>query len=206
MAQTNILINQPGHSSIDNIELDCLLHADHQYQNTITDYPVEEGYNINDHVVHMPEQVTLEVLISNTPVSLGVPTENIVYKRLRDLLDIGGFDSPEAQIQSSIKPAKLVSIVTGLRAYTKMGLTRLSIPEECKTANALKFTADFKRLRIVNTETVIIENTSELMGKAPNIKNQASKTKDAGKQGTKETEDKGSLITQLSDLMKNFAK
>jgi hypothetical protein len=188
----SVLLNKLVPGKIDTIELDCVLHESHTYKNTITDFPVERGYNISDHIIRSPEQVTLEGIISNTPVNKDSvytgngddanpsPVGDRRLAALESLLIVAGYDTPEQQPDSVINLAKIVDIVTGLRVYHSMVLMTLDIPRDAASANILRFTAEFKRITITESGTAKIENTSSLLGRAPNIASQAANTEKAG--------------------------
>ena len=133
---------------IDNLQLDCIVHEDHEYTNNVTEFPVEQGFNISDHVIHYPEKVTLEGIVTNTPIAFGAPNKNRKIEALKSLLATAGYDAPDATVTGN-NLAKAVDIVTGLRPYLTMLLVHLTIPQDSHSANALHFTAEFRRLIVV---------------------------------------------------------
>ena len=60
----NILTNRQDPVTIGNLELEATLTENHEFVNDITSYPVEEGYEISDHVNQKPESITINALFS----------------------------------------------------------------------------------------------------------------------------------------------
>lgn len=52
------------------ITLDASLHEQHTGTATITDHPVETGSNVTDHIRPDPDMLTIEGIVSNTPLFL----------------------------------------------------------------------------------------------------------------------------------------
>src|SRR5678810_739366 len=53
---------------IDGFLIDATISEEHRYESETTDYPVERGANITDHNRPLPIEVTLEGIVSNTPI------------------------------------------------------------------------------------------------------------------------------------------
>ena len=69
---------KPQPVNIGGIECDALIHHELQLENQIPDYPVEEGFSVQDTIIQNPKTLTLTVVVTNTPVSY---THLDVYKR-----------------------------------------------------------------------------------------------------------------------------
>jgi hypothetical protein len=100
------------------------------------------------------------------------------------------------------RSAKIITIITGLRDYNGMVMTKLSIPRNPQTSGTLHFSAEFVKITQVKTEITKIQNTSELNGRAPRTNNQAYNKVDKGKQAAEETKAK----TQVGALKKLLSK
>lgn len=179
----------------DAIEIDAVLDESHTLTNTVTDHPVEEGFNITDHSRPDPDQVTLTCFISNTPISdqqqertvregsvdfttaalqdtefsVVAGRGNDAYKKLKKLRDEG----------------TLVQVVTTLTTYVKsstsgMIIQSLTIPRTAKDIDGLAFTIVLKQIRIVKNR--------QTQDTTPKDKRTAKK-KDKGEQTTKDTDD-----------------
>lgn len=206
----NILKNRQDPVTIGDLEVEVTLSEDHDYKNDVTRYPVEEGFDISDHIHQQPESVTLSGVFSDTPLPIRNGTlnefikgagENRTQKAVEELLKIAGYVLPkqnkntglvERQIDFSstttsekkIKP-QTVDIVSGIRVYTNMICSSLKIRRDRRTGYSLPFSMSFTKFYTVESEIVILDKTSDLGGKAPNIKNKAPSTKEVGVQSTK---------------------
>lgn len=58
-----------------NVSLDATLSQSHESTNTVTEHPVEDGANMSDHIRPDLDTLSLEGVISNTPVFL--PADNV---------------------------------------------------------------------------------------------------------------------------------
>ena len=193
----NLILNRKVPGKIDIVELDATLRENEEYVNTVTEFPVEAGFAINDHIIHQPEKVTIEGFITNTPVPnsvtaaplLTIGAGNRVTGAMEKLLELAGYDSSGvngAGVKESIKPPKIIDIEMGLRVYHDMVIERLTIPRDNKTGETLSFTIEAKRIVIVQTEFALISNSSELNGKAKNAKKQTKSTAEKGVQQAKQ--------------------
>lgn len=164
---------------IGELQLDATISESHDYTNEVTQFPIEQGADIADHVKIKPEEITIDGFVTNSPLTIlfediseivkvksgevevkSTSREGTVNKveLARDiLLKISG-----RQIQGKDTPPQIVDIITGLRVYTGMMLTSLSIPRNAKTGQAMLFTARFMKVITVQSETVTIPNPQPL--------------------------------------------
>jgi hypothetical protein len=152
MATTFILL--PGRAVV---ELDAVLSETHASEVEVTEHPVERGANVSDHARVKPEQVTLEGLVSNTPVNRGA-TRRVLTANGVDFASNAETDAPAGAAGFAeaaygklreIKDARqLVTVATELRTYKNMVMTSLSVPRNARVGDALQFTAVFKEVRL----------------------------------------------------------
>lgn len=182
------------------VAFDCQLDEDYQHQVDITDFPVEQGSLVNDHIIVKPFELSFTGVISDTPlhaietlVTEGVTS--IVAATLGPLgTTVGGAGyaayrmvknskapSVAAYLQLrdlAIKNLAPFTVVTKLDTYKDMLIKSISAPRDNKTGDALTFKIALKQVNIVTAESV---NVSLL--KEPQISSQES---DKGKvQGEK---------------------
>jgi hypothetical protein len=199
--QTNLAPN------IDILELDAAVHETHDYTNTITDFPVEKGFSISDHVFKVPEHLTMEGFVTNSPIPYSLTSVTVLLDRgnrvntaFERLLDLAGYD-PSGQdytVLSKVKLPAFLRVVTGLRVYSNMIITHLSFPRDITTGESLRFTCELRKVTVVDSERAIINNSSELNGKAPNIPKNAQDKVAKGSQAPIEPPvDKGTTLLRL---------
>lgn len=61
-------VNDPP-SALGSLSFDVVVSEEHERSSVVTDHSVERGVNIVDHVRPMPDRVTLDVYVSNSPIN-----------------------------------------------------------------------------------------------------------------------------------------
>lgn len=136
-----------GHTISDgqnvSISLDVVPSENHQISSSITDHPVEEGANVSDHARPDPDILTLECVISNTPLGASADPNRSqnAWVALRGLRDRGA----------------LVTVVTTLGRYESMEIQSVSVTRDAPTYNALSFTVTFKKIRVVQNRLTSVK-------------------------------------------------
>lgn len=179
-------------SEVGELVLDASLSESHQYTSEVTQFPVEDGSVITDHIQNKPDQVSINGFVTNTPIRSFTEVAQSV-----DLVrPIGVSGRTELALETLLNIHKLrvlVTIVTNLKAYKDMALTSLTIPRNAAIGDVLEFSADFVKVVKVSSALVTVENLLPVGKKG-------SSTKDAGKQNTSAADeaqkDKGSLAVR----------
>jgi len=209
MAKLSIVPKNP--SGINQLEIDAVLREDHEYINTPSEYPVEDGSVITDHIRQTPEQITIEAITSDTPVV--VSTDQSGGTQIRDdqsnrsqlafdtLLQMAGFEvnKQDDEFATQVNEPQIVTITTGLKVYTNMIVKNLRIPRNVQTGSSLQYVIEFRKFRRAQTEFFLSPQVSTVQGKAPNIGNSAQNKADQGKQKTEGVDDNSTLFNVLFD-------
>jgi hypothetical protein len=124
------------------VQVDAMVQEDHQSAATLTDYPIENGVSISDHVVVKPDQLTLNCVVSNTPIYIGPGL--LATNRIMDAYIL---------LWAIMSTKSAVNIVTGLRVYQNMVLEDLKVTRTKDNGQALEFIVQAKQARIVKTQT-----------------------------------------------------
>lgn len=183
------VIPKPGHLIFDDqntsIGLDVVPSENHVISSTITDHPVEEGSNISDHARPDPDRLTLECIISNTPL----PPLSVDWNRaqnswvaLRKLRDAGS----------------LVTVLTTLGRYESMEIEQVSVTRDAPSYNALAFTVSFKKIRIVQNRLTSVRVSKQ--------KNVSSRVKTGSQTPEEPDEVEKSAGAKLLDAGKGLLK
>ncbi len=132
-------------------QLDVAVSEDHTYDADATDSPVEEGSDISDNIRNRPLQVTLEGIVTDTPIG-----------NMRDVRSGTTLPSEDALAHLlAIREAReLITIETSLASYENMALLSLRIPRSAKTGKALRFTAVFKQIRLITNDRTTVPTSS----------------------------------------------
>lgn len=149
--------------TIGDLIVDAAITEEHAYEADVTRYPVEDGSDISDNVRNQPVRLTIEGLISDTPLGRAAIVRDI---------EIEGVDGASASTDQSLPSSAAldvllsirdqrepVSITTSLKLYDNMVLTSLNLPRDAETGGALKFTAMFEQITIVQNKRVRVRTT-----------------------------------------------
>ncbi len=147
---------------IHNITLDAELTENHNFASQVTRYPVENGADISDHISIEPESVSIEGIITDSPIG-GGNAEGRYLKTFDDLEQLW-------------RKQDVVDVVTHLKVYQDMAIRSLSIPRDNKTGQALRFTADLQKVVKANRQEVMIPEGNL----APVVADQGGATQNMG--------------------------
>ena len=158
--------------------LDASVNESHTAQAQITEHQVEKGSNVTDHIRPMPQRISIDGLVTNTPI----------VNSLQDLLQpplqaqdngfsgsqkrAGNTNAKTLQFDSSFDRVKntygelvdaakkgvLLTVYTSLKTYSNMAIYNLSVPRNAANGNALSFRIDLQE--IVQVEVQLVKSTS----------------------------------------------
>lgn len=161
------------------IQLDCSVSETHSRESTPTEFPVENGQTVSDHIILKPLTLEITGIVSDTPVGGigGLITEaaTSVTSALAPplgvvggaaALGIGsalfsallGSKSPSVaaflQLLSLQQNSQALTILTSLNRYENMWIRSVSVPRDSNTGKILQFTASFTQLLLVTPQSV----------------------------------------------------
>ena len=172
-------------TTIDAIELDATLSEGHELENKVTEFPIESGGVITDHIFKNPDRVTVQGFITNSPVLSVFDKE-----RWTTLADKQDRVQESFRLLRELRDNRVVfDIQTGLQLYNNMVITRLSVPIEVGTGDALKFTVDCQQIAFATSQTAsvdAVEPIAENVSTDADVQAQASAAIDAGQQAASE--------------------
>jgi hypothetical protein len=160
------LLYRKNPTTIDSVVLDASVTQSHVTEVEVTEHPVETGAAISDHARKKPDTLSIEGIVSNTPMSrsqdhriIATQSGNLSTNVLEDHpADRPGYaEDAYAKLLALADSGKLITIVTSLRTYDSMVLTNLTVPRDAKTGDVLRFTANFKRVRVVTNKTTVVK-------------------------------------------------
>ncbi len=208
MGLLNIIYEKPK-AMIGTVTIDAAVSVKHSIASTPTRNPVEEGAKVTDHVELEPQAISIQGVISDTPLDFNIL--NSIAKG--DLKSIGntfkdGAKSMLSKASRSIeqyqsimqiwKSREPIKVITGFKVYENMIITRFEVDQTATTGQAMHFSADLEEIRIVSSKSVGKESF------AKGIKDLASKKKNLGTQ-VAETLDPVKDQKKFSGATFNFA-
>lgn len=163
------------------VQFDASIKENHSKEAVPTEFPVENGQTISDHIIVKPFTLELTGIISDTPIGtagqiltevtttlasylappaavqsavLGVGAAAALFKAL------SGSKSPSVaayaqliQLQANALP---VTVITTLYRYTNMWIKSITAPRDADTGQALLFTVSLVQLLLVSPSQVNI--------------------------------------------------
>jgi len=133
-------------SSIAGLELDVTISENHNLPSVVTNHPVEDGSTVSDHIVIEPRTLTVQGLVSNTPVQIGGGTNNAIKDTFDELIRIRN-------------ARELFTVSTGLDVYSNMFFTNIDIPRDATTGQSLVWTATMQEIQVVASQLVAIQRS-----------------------------------------------
>jgi len=142
---------------IDTLAVDAAVTELATFDSEVSEHPVERGAAVVDHIRPKPVVVRIDGVVSDTPLNaVQVSRANAVLGGSLDgPANAPGYaDAALAFLLALRTNPRLVVIDTKRRTYEDMGLTSLSVPEDVRTGDALRFTATFRQVRQVSVRRV----------------------------------------------------
>lgn len=138
------------------IVVDATINEEHVQVLDITENEVESGVDVTDHSQLKPAQLTIEGVISDTP--LGYAVIGNIQNVVRTVETLFGRKSRSVDAYNDLlalqKSRTPFTVTTGLRRYTNMMLMELSVPRTPQTGQAIHFRAVMKEVRFVSLKTI----------------------------------------------------
>jgi hypothetical protein len=165
--------------------VDAFIAEHYQFSNSVTDIPVEEGSNIADHIIEDQDVISVEALIGNTAFET-ITTDGNTISNLEAPDRMARVRQAYNELKRMVKEKRTFDVVLGLETFTSMAITTFNIDREVATGANLPFTMEFKKIKIVKSDTTDINASNNAGGGAGD---QTSGTTNAGTSGTEQPQD-----------------
>jgi len=194
MALLSLIFDKPVKASIETtddgnetiiIPLDASLSESHTRDSQVTRNPIEDGSTVSDHVMLNPIKLTIEGLISDSPVSIIQSAVGTAVSSASQLANsaIGGLGGAVAgnsvggalgslaglltgtprdpkdafnELENIWKKRRPIKIITALKKYENMILTNLNVPRNAQIGKSLRFSATLEEIKIVKSSIITI--------------------------------------------------
>jgi len=154
----------------------------YNFSNSVTDIPVEEGSNISDNIVEEPDVIHVEAFIGNTAFEV-ITNDGNSISNLQAPDRMARVMQAYQALKRMVKQRKPVDVVLGLDTFTKMAIIKFDIDRDAETGANLPFTMEFKKLKIVHSDTTTINASTAKAGPAGD---QTASTANYGTAGTEQ--------------------
>lgn len=128
---------------IDGYPIDAALSQEPTFDADVTEYPVEKGADVTDHVQARPVILAVEGIVSDTPIGA-----------VADLRPPGSTPSFDTRVRlfEIWNRREPVTVETETATYDNMVMQSFSVPEDGSTGEACRFRATFKQIRLVTNK------------------------------------------------------
>ena len=163
--------------------MDATIKVGHKSTSTVTRHPVEEGADIADHTRPEPDSISVEAVVSNTPMT---PEQVARFDAA------GGGKYAEGvyeQLLGFKETGTLCTVTTSKRTYRSMVLSAVNLDETVKNAGAVAMSLMFEHIIVVKNK----------LTRTTTAKDRRAHRKGAkGKQTPKDPKKKQSALFKLS--------
>lgn len=184
MPATTALIDSP---SFGQFTFDAVFSVEHRANVTATQHPVQAGASVADHAFVEPEEISLEIGMSDTALDASADHSVNAFAQLRAIMD-------------AREPVRLI---TRLRSYDNMLITSLSAPDDYTTMYSLKASVMLQRINIVSVSVISIQQTVSASKSASTSSTTAKKSSSSS---SKSTTAKKSTSTAKTSTTKKTTK
>lgn len=159
------------------LEIDAFLSEQHHHTAMATQFPVETGALVSDHVIQEPDVVRLEVLATDTPLPSSRFGEAISPEEF-DLLsaDPGrGRKSQQypgrgrdvyRQVVELKEAGTAVVLTSTVHTYENMVIESVELPVDASRGDAAQFSVSLRKVQQVGLRTVAVPKIEKASGKA----------------------------------------
>ena len=151
------------------ITFDLILTESHNFSNSVTQFNVEDGSLITDHIRNELFTGTVSGLITN----FSLFQNGFFSNRAQEAFDA---------INVLWKERTLVDIVTVMKAYKNVSITNITMSRDSDSGEELIVDFSFQEVNVVTLQEVIIEATIKLPNMNTDQNRQSSPNLNVGKQ------------------------
>lgn len=138
--------------------LDAVPQETHAGEVEATEHPVERGASPADHLRPKPETLTIQGMVGDAPL----------FWRARGLgvssFKSGRTEDAYAKLLALKDGGQLCAVLTDVRRYENVALVSLSRTRTAKTGGALDFSATFRAIRVVESQTITVKPLQKKSG------------------------------------------
>jgi Dit-like phage tail protein len=142
---------------IGEIELDVIVNESVQTNSTITSNPVENGSDVNDHIIINPMTYSISGIVSNTKVGF-LGGLNTLESFTSDTTPSQDAWEDLLELQADRIP---FTLVTNLKSYDNVVIENLATSQDKDSSNSLNFTANLREIIFVGSQVLSADQFNE---------------------------------------------
>lgn len=146
----------PGTLTVDTVDSET-----HDWQNDVTQYPVEEGADVSDNIRALPDEISFDCFVGGAPIKGLVDRAADAVDTLDSLMSgntdslLGGnrrLQECFATLYALRNSRQTMTVATKYKTYTSMALVSVRPSRTPVEGAALVFTLTFRYVRIVSSQ------------------------------------------------------
>lgn len=143
---------QVNPARVGDLILDALIEEAEEKSNTVTQFPVEDGSQINDHVIKRPDILVIRGIVTNAPIRSHGGTADAQARATIPVLDhvvgtaLNYAELALAYLRELVDLKKSVAVVTRRGRFENMQVTKFSRSKTKDTGDALVFTIEMTQV------------------------------------------------------------
>lgn len=136
----------------DTLEVDVLIDRETKFDTDVTEYPVEDGFPVSDHVTRKPMTLSMTCVFTPSPVTYAGRNPSA-----------GRMAQVARTLQEIYKKGEPLTVTVPDAIYPNMIMTHAPLPRTVSDGVCYRMQLDFVQVRIVKqkTEEISEENTGE---------------------------------------------
>lgn len=200
------------------LEFDCVTAEKHEGVSVLTEHAVESGEPITDHKRANPRKLSIEAIVTNTPIGAPPPSGygagNVTAQVTSTTIEISGGKSVKANIlQFSAEFDRIadccdtldrlrlegtsVTIATRIRTYENMQIVSVSEPRSPEDGDSITFSIECSAVRVASSRTIDAPRPSEPRG--------AARASGGAQEATDQTREQSRLAAARDDYARRRA-
>jgi hypothetical protein len=143
--EIQILYTANTTKSIGGITIDAFIQETYDHTASVTELPIQDGAKIGDHLVQEPDQLSIDGFVGDTDLYADYQTEKPPVNRAGEYYE---------KLLVLKEAGELITVVTGLRAWSNMVITSLSVPRSSDSGKSLSFSMTLKKVTIIKSTEI----------------------------------------------------
>ena len=152
-----------GKSTVGDLELDAILERTTNLDSDVTDYPVEDGFPVADHVTRQPLTLSMTCICTPTPLDGSGGLYAAAGAAMRGSSSSAGnsLQSIADKLLAIYQAGEPIMVTTPDAIYRDMVMTSAPLPRTVEDGICYKLALEFKHVRIVAQETSEVGSEAE---------------------------------------------
>jgi hypothetical protein len=137
---------------------DGIIRESHSKRASISKNPMETGVNLADHAIMEPDELTLEIAVSDTPLLMGPdgqPSSPTADNAITFTGSARRSVSAWAELEEWMAAFVPFDVVTGLKTYKSLLIASINADQDKDSSGALYVTAQLQQVLFASTATVV---------------------------------------------------